>query len=342
MYLIEALERFTKHATEGRRLSPRTVASYASDIGQFLSWCEAQGKSCAVEDVTASLVEDWAASRSHIAASTLQRNLASLSSMFDFLFKRKIVAGNPVDLVDRPRCPDSQPVCLRDDQLRRLLQVTGDTRERGILLTMALLGLRRSEVLDFNVGDVDLATARLHVRHAKGGKSRMLPIPSELRPALKEHMDAQQRRADEPLFLGAHGRRLSRSALARLFSRWLHDAGLADQGLSPHSCRHGAATRWVKAGLSLRNVQLLLGHSSLDVTSQYTHLTVDDIAAELEANVSALGHEDDEQAGADSQISSEWARVLGRLSHEQGAALMAVARSMTADAEGALTTQHRE
>ena len=342
MHLIDALGLFCQHASNGRRLSPRTVASYASDIRQFLSWCEHQEESCAAEDVTASLVEDWVASRSHIAATTLQRNLASLSSMFDFLHKRQIVSGNPVDLVDRPRCPDSQPVCLRDDQLTRLLQVVEDTRERAILLTMALLGLRRSEVLGLNVGDVDLVTARLHVRHTKGGKSRMLPIPSELRPALKEHMDAQQRGADEPLFLGAHGRRLSRSALARLFSKWLHDAGLADQGLTPHSARHGAATRWLKAGLSVRHVQLLLGHSSLDVTSRYIHLTLDDIAAELENHVSALGHEDDEQAGADGHIPAEWARVLGRLSHEQRAALMAVARSMTADAEGAPTSHQRE
>ncbi|MEA3401055.1 MAG: tyrosine-type recombinase/integrase [Armatimonadota bacterium] len=342
MHLTEALQRFTKHATDGRRLSPRTVASYASDIRQFLSWCEGQADSCTVEDVTPSLVEDWAASRSHVAASTLQRNLASLSSMFDFLVRRGIVPRNPVDLVDRPRCPDPQPVCLTDDQLRRLLDVVADARERAILLTMALLGLRRSEVLKLNVGDVDLAAARLHVREAKGGKSRVLPIPSELRPALEEHLKAQDRGPDEPLFLGCHGRRLSRSALARLFNKWLNTAGLADRGLTPHSARHGAATRWLQSGLSLRHVQLLLGHADIAVTAGYLHVSVDDIAEQLEAKVSVLDTNDRTPVGGQS-LPSRWADVLSRLTDDQQQVLMDVARSMlSAHDTDPPTTGHAE
>ena len=335
MDLKQAMNQFERHASEGRRLSPLTVAAYTSDVRQFISWCEEQGIGLEVEDVTASVIEEWAASRADVSPSTLQRNLASLSSMFSFLEKRELVFRNPVALVDRPRCPESQPVCLNDDHLQRLLEVVEDRQERALLLTMALLGLRRSEVLKLNLGDVDFATARVHIHNSKGGKSRVLPIPSELRPVLQEHLAGGHRSGEEPLFLSKHGRRLSRSALARLFAGWLAAADLADRGLTPHSCRHGAATRWLKAGLNIRDVQLLLGHGDIGITARYLHVTIDDLAEELEAKVSLVAEERrDSQPTGSREDRDGWENLLSRLSSDQREALMAVAQSMVTSEAG--------
>jgi len=236
--------------------------------------------------------------------------------------------------VDKPRCPDNQARHLTEEHLRKLLTVVEDARERAILLTLVLLGLRRSELLHLDARDVDLSANRIHIRNAKGGKSRVLPVPSDLRPALQQYIAEHRPDGHHPLFLGCHGRRLSRSALGRLFDKWLQAAGLQDEGLTPHSCRHGAATRWLRAGLNLRDVQLLLGHADISVTARYLHSSVDDIAAQIDAKVPSI-----DSAGGPScrrpTVEPMWQDVLTQLTQQQRQALLSVAKSMLADGKPA-------
>jgi site-specific recombinase XerD len=333
MHVRRALALFQEHAAQARRLSPRTVSSYTSDLKQFIAWLGTQDDvSVEVGKIPPADIEQWVASRQHVCPATLQRNLSSLSGLFRFLAKRRLVPHNPVSLVDKPRCPERHPHPLTEERLKRLLAVVQDTRERAILLTLALLGVRRGELLQLNVRDVDLTANRIHIQHAKGGRYRVLPIPAQLKPALEQYLAEHLRPADEALFLGCHGRRLSRSALGRLFDGWLQAAGLADEGLTPHSCRHGAALRWLKAGLSLRHFQLLLGHRDIAVTAGYLRLTVDDLAEQLATKVPSVNREREAGLGC-SAIDPVWDDLLSRLSEPQRQALLSVARSMAAGPE---------
>ncbi|MBN1460729.1 MAG: phage integrase family protein, partial [Armatimonadetes bacterium] len=215
---------------------------------------------------------------------------------------------------------------LTTDQMERLLAVAEGSSERAVSALLCYLGLRRGEVVSLDCGDVDLSASRIHIRNSKGGKSRTLPIPPELRPSLEVHLPDRDGIPSDPLFLSCRGNRLSRSALGRLFDRWLERADLQGLGLSPHSCRHGCASRWLRSGLTIVEVQQLLGHSSVDVTGKYCHASVEEIAGSLEAKVAPLGQGVD--LPSEGSVPAAWEEVLARLDPDQSAALLILARSM--------------
>ena len=328
MDLYQASTAFGDHAAQARRLSPLTVKAYAADIAALARWRREHGLSLGVDEVGASEIEDYMASCGNVSAATVRRRLDSVSSLYRYLVKRGWSHANPVDQVDRPRCPDSHRPHLVEPQMAQLLGVVQATHERAILLLLCLLGLRRSEVVTLDCGDVDLVAASVQIRQSKGGHSRSLPIPSDLGPALAAHLSERQGASSDPLFLSYHRNRLSRSALARLFSRWLKKAGLEGLGLSLHSCRHGCASRWLKSGLTIIEVQHLLGHRSVDVTGRYCHTSLDETAAAIEAKVAPLGQAAPDTPAVTDDVPPQWREVLSQLNGEQSDALLCLARSM--------------
>ena len=207
-----------------------------------------------------------------------------------------------------------------------LAAVVERTDEQAILLLLCLLGLRRSEVVNLNCGDVDLTGKRLEIIQSKGGHSRTLPIPDELAPALEAQLAERNAGPHEPLFLSHTGQRLSRSVLARLFSRRLADAGLEGLGLSPHSCRHGAASRWLRAGLTIIEGQQLLDHRDVGTTGRYCHASLDDISAAMTEKLRPIGQQPNPSSA--STAPGEWGKILGQLTPDQETALLTLARSM--------------
>jgi len=329
MLLYESVALFEDHSARGRRLSPLTVSAYRGDLLGFAAWRERWGLSLEVGDLQPAEIEAYLADCPEASPATLRRRLDAISSLHKFLLKRGLVERNPVVQVDRPRCPDNRRAYLTEDQMALLVAVADGTAERAILLLLCLLGLRRSEVVHLNCGDVDLTTRRLEIIQSKGGHSRTLPIPADLEPVLRAQLAERNAGPHEPLFLSHTHHRLSRSVLARLFSKWLAGAGLGGLGLSPHSCRHGAASRWLRAGLSIVEVQQLLGHRDVGTTGRYCHASLDDISAAMAEKLRPLGQQ---QPTAAAGMDGEWPEVLQQLTSDQDAALLTLARSMLAPA----------
>jgi site-specific recombinase XerD len=325
MDLQEALSLFEDHAAKGRRLSPLTVSAYRGDLLAFAAWRERRGPSLEVGDVQPAEIEAYLADCPAASPATLRRRLDAISSLYKFLLKRGLVERNPACQVDRPRCPDNRRAYLTEEQMARLAAVVDGTTERAILLLLCLLALRRSEVVHLNCGDVDLVSGRLEIIQSKGGHSRTLPIPGELELVLQTQLAKRNAGPHEPLFLSHTHSRLSRSVLARMFSQWLALAGLEGLGLSPHSCRHGAASRWLRGGLSIVEVQQLLGHRDVGTTGRYCHASLDEIAAAMAEKLRPLGQRPPTAAAG---VDAEWREVLQRLTPDQDAALLTLARSM--------------
>ena len=330
MDLQEALSLFEDHAANGRRLSPLTISAYKGDLLGFASWREGQGLSVEVGEVLPAQIEAYLADCPEASPATLRRRLDAISSLYKFLLKRGLVTGNPVDQVDRPRLPDTRRAHVTEEHMSRLAAVVDRTDEQAILLLLCSLGLRRSEVVNLNCGDVDLAGRRLEIILSKGGRSRTLPIPEELAAALEAQLAARGAGPHDPLFVSQTGQRFSRSVLGRLFSRWLADAGLDGLGLSPHSCRHGAASRWLKAGLTIVEVQALLGHRDTSTTGKYCHASLDDISAAMSEKLRPIGQHPGLATAPTAP--GEWGEILGQLSPEQETALLSLARSMVGGA----------
>jgi site-specific recombinase XerD len=213
------------------------------------------------------------------SASTMRSGCAALQFFFHH------VAGREWKLFDLVRCPDRErlPAVLTREEVQRLL---GAVRERRFAMILRLIygcGLRIGEAVRLEVRDIQRNGTVLFIREAKGGKDRFVPLPAALLAALrhwwKEHRHPQlifpavgrgwREHGGHPLRDGP----MSIGSVQHCFRLTLASAGFPPGAASVHTLRHSYATHLLEAGVSLRQIGSYLGHSSLDTTVVYTHLT---------------------------------------------------------------------
>ncbi|MDP9172617.1 MAG: tyrosine recombinase XerC [Planctomycetota bacterium] len=214
--------------------------------------------------------------------STTARKLATLRSFYKFLIRRGLVTVNPLSTIRTPKQDKRLPKCLDLEQVQKLLEAPGDSdllsaRDKAMLEVLYASGIRVSELVDLEMGDLDLQEGVLRVR-GKGRKDRLTPIGSQAIKALQRYFELRtvdiksQGAHAHRVFLNKHGESLSTRSVRRKLDKYLVSAGL-DPGISPHTLRHSFATHLLNNGADLRSVQELLGHQSLSTTQIYTHLT---------------------------------------------------------------------
>jgi integrase/recombinase XerC len=214
--------------------------------------------------------------------STVARKLATLRSFYKFLVRRGYLTDNPIAPIRTPKQDKRLPKCLEVDQIEKLLANPDTTtllgaRDRAMLETLYSTGIRVSELIALDIGDVDLSSNVVRVA-GKGKKRRMIPLGPGAVQTILHFLDL--RRNDprsaafdtEALFINKHGQRLSTRSVRRKLDKYLLDAGL-DLSVSPHTLRHSFATHMLRRGADLRSVQEMLGHQSLSTTQIYTHLS---------------------------------------------------------------------
>ncbi|MCH8151193.1 MAG: tyrosine recombinase XerC [Planctomycetes bacterium] len=216
---------------------------------------------------------------------TMARKIATLRSFHRWLERRELIVSNPMLMIRTPKQSKRLPKSIGVEQVEKLLSAPDDTnllgaRDRAILETLYSTGIRVSELVGINRGDIDDTSAALIVR-GKGRKERIAPLGSHALRALHHYtamLDTELRRTAQPfdpnaaLFINKHGGRLSTRSVRRKVSKYLAQAKL-DPKISPHTLRHSFATHLLDNGADLRSVQELLGHQSLSTTQVYTHLT---------------------------------------------------------------------
>lgn len=221
----------------------------------------------------------------HYSAATMARKIATLRSFYRWMDRVGLVNSNPMLLIRTPRQNKRLPKAIGVEQVEKLLSAPDDSdllgaRDRAILETLYSTGIRVSELVGINRGDIDESQEALIVR-GKGRKERIVPLGSHALAALRHYtmmLDEPAKRAgtrpdpESPLFINKHGTRLSTRSVRRKVSKYLVTAGL-DPDISPHTLRHSFATHLLDNGADLRSVQELLGHQSLSTTQVYTHLT---------------------------------------------------------------------
>lgn len=223
------------------------------------------------------------------SSATTARKIATLRSFYKWMHKREIVDSNPMQLIRTPKQSKRLPKSISVEQVEKLLSTPDNrtilgARDRAILETLYSTGVRVSELVDMNRGDLDLSGQLVQVR-GKGRKERLVPLGSHAVAAIRHYLmllepDKRYRALREkvggdsqlPLFINKNGSRLSSRSVRRKLDKYLTEAGL-DPGISPHTLRHSFATHLLDNGADLRSVQELLGHQSLSTTQIYTHLS---------------------------------------------------------------------
>jgi len=274
---------FEGHLGGYLRLRPATVTAYVSDANLASRWLAANR---GLDDLAAASEVDLRAYLSSLGGltnATVARRVRALRAFYRYAVQTGQLSSDPSATLHAPRVRRPTVSFVTDEDLTLLLSVCANHQERAMLLCLAHGGLRRGEVMNLDVGDVDIRARRMVIRHAKGDKDRVIPMVQELAAAVGTLLEEGPRPADAPLFVNRAGHRLQQTGLQRMFTRWVRDAGLGDRAYTIHSLRHGAATRWLRSGINLHDIQILLGHESIATTARYLHSSVDDIARELDA-----------------------------------------------------------
>ena len=271
-----------------RGLSRNTLQAYRCDLLQFGEFLDRRGLSalaCTHGEIAAFLsgLAEGAEGRPPVAATTLGRKVACLRSFYRHLRREGALEHDPTAELRGPPKPQRLPRVLSREEVTRLLSQPRGTeplavRDRALLELMYACGLRASEAVGLELGDVDLEEGLLRAR-GKGSKERIVPIGRHALAALDRYCTGARplllsESAGSRLFLNHRGGGLTRQGLYKIVQGHARCAGLAER-MSPHTLRHTFATHLLAGGCDLRSLQEMLGHADLATTQVYTHLSAD-------------------------------------------------------------------
>ena len=282
MHADRWIDAYLDHLRVERALGPLTIEAYAGDLARFVTLLESVGSSVQSADtgcMHAVLVE---LGTNGLSARSQARFLSSLRGFYRYLIQERLLEKSPLDLVDAPRLSRKLPSLLTQPEIDRLLEAPNLTAPRGIrdsamLHTMYAAGLRVSEVVDLQLGDVDLRAGHV-AAFGKGRKRRLVPIGEPAREAIAAYVGQVRGRWAKPneacLFVTQRGRGMTRQGFWKALKIYGRSAGIS-KNLTPHMLRHSFATHLLQGGADLRVVQTLLGHTDIGTTQIYTHVTAD-------------------------------------------------------------------
>ena len=308
------------------RVRPNTLIAQVYDLKVFFTVVAKAPEQVKVEEVLGFIESQHAPRRGGnvvrladgemgLAASTIKRRLATISSLFAYLVLRGICDRNPVPRsmgarhhghrgVALVRAAKKLPRVLSPGEVNALVGALRTERDRAMIALMVHGGLRRCEVLGLRFADVHIGDRRVFVAEGKGGHQRLVPVADPFFTALATYL-ATERPAEahsDRVFVVLKGPRrgqpLSAAGLDQILDGARQRAGLAHA--TCHELRHTCFTRLREAGMALEAIQAQAGHASIETTRIYLHLSNDWLAGEYHKAMSILDalHEDEEHPAA--------------------------------------------
>lgn len=306
MSLDRLIDAYLDHLRVERALSQNTLSAYATDLAKLALFAEERrGDAAAAASGTKAasvldlgLVTAWLAelAREGLGARSAARHLSSLRGFSKFLVKEGLLEHDPTSLTARPRLGRRLPRALGENELLRLLEVPDVStlrglRDRAMLSVAYAAGLRVSELVRLEMGDLDLERGVVAAL-GKGQKRRLVPLGEVALDHLGAYLEARDaddaaraakgRRRSKPatgksyVFRSPRGGALTRQAFWQIVGRIAREAGVRG-GAHPHQLRHSFATHLLGGGADLRSVQTLLGHANIVTTEIYTHVSKDHV-----------------------------------------------------------------
>lgn len=274
-----------------RRASANTLEAYGHDAAEFLGFLTrhlgGEPDLAALGALRPADLRGFLAERATAgdSAATRARRLAAIRGFLRYLTRHHGMAALPLGALRGPRPKPPIPRALTPDQARAVAREVGEVhslgrherpqmqaaRDTALFALLYGAGLRIAEALALDLRDAPLPGQDAALRViGKGSKERLVPVLPAVRAAVAEYLRHRGPGApDEPLFLGARGKRLDAAVAQKSLREFRRLAGLPEHA-TPHALRHSFATHLLGAGADLRAIQELLGHASLSTTQRYT------------------------------------------------------------------------
>lgn len=284
---------FVTHIQAEKRYSALTVRNYRHDIESFTAWCASNAEiSTENFDPTTATAEDireWIVYRMEhdkVSAASMNRELSSLRSFYKYLRRQGLVSQDIFKRITTLKTDKKLPSFVPETRMETLLEDIREESQSGefvearnalIISLFYSCGIRLAELQGIHFGDFSADMTTLLVR-GKGDKHRQIP----LLPELVERVEAYKNRLEElgfststdsPLILSKLGKPISRTAIQKVVETKLKEANVQGKK-SPHILRHTFATHLLNREADMRDIQELMGHSSLKTTQCYTHNSI--------------------------------------------------------------------
>jgi integrase/recombinase XerD len=288
----EPIENFLHYLAVEKGYSEHTISAYRNDLTGLAEFAQ--------KEATLQRPAAWASfnrqdmlsymlnlkERGYVAT-TIARKVAAARSFFGFMVAEGQIKTDPTENMSSPSVGKALPKPIPISQVRLLLEqpaklTTSEAkRDRAMLELLYASGMRISELVALNMGDVNFEGDYFVRCLGKGRKERIIPLYQNIALAVKKYVDEDRPklahgRKETALFLNARGDRLTRQGFWQKLKEYAKSAGLSSK-ISPHTLRHSFATHMLSGGADLRSVQELLGHANISTTQVYTHLTTDQV-----------------------------------------------------------------
>lgn len=282
MRLDQALPLYLNHLATERNLSANTIESYQRDLENYIAGIDS---SISIDKIDEKSIQSYLNNlRSDLAESSISRFIASIRGFHKFLVQEDISKNNPAQYLSVGSKSLRLPKTLSVDVINAVIDSIdtsspNSSRNKLIFEFLYGTGARISELVNTDLDDIDIDSNVVKIRFGKGSKQRIVPLGKSLKVAIENYLTRSRnslvnsKKPSAALILNSKGSRLTRQSIWEVVNKVALDNNLED--LSPHSLRHAFATHLLEGGADVRVVQELLGHSSVNTTQIYTHITVE-------------------------------------------------------------------
>lgn len=289
---MNLVDGFISYIEAERRYSPLTVRNYRRDIADFLEFIGIEAESFDPNAIARADVEEWIVylfERRKLKAQSVNRSVATLRSFWKWMLGHGHANRDIVSVISQAKTPSRLPVFVSESRMEDVVALLRDDiaseeferlRDAVIVLLFYTAGLRLAELANLKIGDIsaDYRTIRIL---GKGEKERIVPLIGRMGEILKKYFSQFSSQnicigQKKALILSKKGEPISVRTIQRIVDRKLKGAGIQGK-TSPHTLRHTFATHLLNEGADLREIQELLGHSSLKATEIYTHTNIEDL-----------------------------------------------------------------
>lgn len=267
---------FLKYLKVIKKYSNYTIVSYENDLKEFFDF------NTNLLNIDEKNIQDYLEYlySCNLNRNSIARKLSSLRSFYNYLFKERLIEKNYFLEISNPKKKEALPKYAKSNDLEKIFKSIDKSTPLGkrnylIFELLYATGIRVGELVNIKLEDINLYDKTIKI-YGKGSKERMVIYGSYCEQALRDYLEKARpillKEKNDYLFLNKNGTRLSARFIRKIFDNQILKCQI-EYKISPHTLRHTFATDMLNAGADLITVKELLGHSSINTTGIYTHVT---------------------------------------------------------------------